>query len=156
MIKSEDDAWAFYEFFQARVHGWDSFLSVSPKTGFIDYRTKKARAAGALFRDLHLNAPDRAEIFDTLFRGRDPILLWPREFHDVLRFRLWHLVPEEKHEPLSPMGMETRTKYQEMPPWPDFLLPYAEMASADDHPPFPPKSELYLCMERAHAHRGQL
>ena len=147
---TEDDSLALYEFLTSRIFGRDIVLASNNSRGMMDFRTKASRDAHDLMKDIMLNMPAFPELLSTIQNDGDPVALWPSEFQDIVRFRLWHTVPRDINEPLSEHGYEKRQDIQGLDAWPEFLKQYAKPATVADHPPFPPKSEVFRKLEARH------
>lgn len=146
---TEDDAMTLIDFFTHRLHGWSVALSIDPKTGRADFRTRRTREVHEFERDAWLNSPGWRELMAAAVRGEDIIEQWPEEFRAALRFRLDHIIPRAINEPLSEEGRHHRQEVQGMPDWPEFLNSYAKPATVADHPPLPERSPLYRAWKRA-------
>lgn len=141
------------DFYDTRLFGWDIVMAMDPKTGRTDGRTRRCKEAGELMRDLIFNRPD----FDTLLAAvreeQDIALLWPTAMQEVVRFRLAHKVPRDINEPTSNETVAKRLGIGHRD-WPKWLLHHCAIASVDDHPPFPPRSDVYRSWEAGAALSG--
>lgn len=132
-----DDAIALCDLLSSRLHGWTIVISGKNKSGHIDLRYKQTVKASELERDIWLNFPGFESLLDAVLNDKDVSLLWPEELQEVVRFRLWHIVPRDINEAFSKYGNHLREVIQGNDPWPDSLKKYSLKASPSDHPPFP-------------------
>jgi hypothetical protein len=144
---TEDGALALYAFLKQRIFGWNTVLAANNPLGKLDFRTRQSRRCSNLLKDLLLNEPPFEKVLKALQNDEDPAGLWPEAMSQVIRFRLWHIVPRAANEPLSEEGQERR-RATGMSPWPDFLWQYSRPATLRDHPEFPELSTAFLEISR--------
>lgn len=139
---TDDDALVWIEFLDARMFGWDVVMGIDPETGRTDFRTRRAKSATELQRDLWFNRPSLELLLQSVMAERDAADLWPETMRETVRFRMEHKVPRAPNEPTSDHYREMKREAGGED-WPDFVLSHGKPATVDDHPPFPPRSDLY-------------
>ncbi|WP_299939446.1 hypothetical protein [uncultured Nitratireductor sp.] len=143
---SEDDIHCFADLMIGRIMGWGIPMSINPKTGYVDSRTKRARAENHLRQDILMNLPGYLKLTECLRTGGDVVELWPEELREVVRFRISHKVPRDCNEPTSDYSREAREESGN-DPYPEWMMQHGTIATIDDHPPYPPKTQVYKCWQ---------
>lgn len=144
---TEDDALLFYEMLDQRLSGWSIPLSMNPRTGATDHRTRQAKAEHVFMLDVSLNRGSLDETVAALMVGRCMSTVWPEPMREVIAFRLNHKVPRPINEPTSSISVALRAEIGN-PRFPDWMLAHGIPAAAGDHPPYPEPSELYLAWRK--------
>ncbi|MFI3904315.1 hypothetical protein [Ochrobactrum sp. S1502_03] len=140
---TEDDAIDFMVFMHDRIRGWGIPLSVNPRTGFADFRTKAAKQNNTFLTDMALQHAGFENLVKCIQNGGHYADLYPEPMRDIIRFRADHIVPREWNEPSSPVSIQQRAEYQGLPPLPDWILRYGKPASIADHPPYPEPTDIF-------------
>lgn len=140
---TEDEAIDFVMFMDERIRGWGTPLSVNPRTGYADFRTRAAKQNHVFTVDLALQGVSFADLLACVQRGGHYADLYPEPMRDVIRFRTDHIVPRDINEPSSALSIKHRAEYQGLPPLPEWILAYGKPATIADHPPYPEPSDAY-------------
>lgn len=140
---TEDEAIDFMMFMSERIRGWGTPLSVNPRTGFADFRTKAAKQNHVFLTDMALQQAGFENLLKCIQSGGHYADLYPEPMREIIRFRADHIVPREWNEPSSPVSIKHRAQYQGLPPLPDWILSYGKTASIDDHPPYPEPTDIF-------------
>ncbi|MFN7090700.1 MAG: hypothetical protein ACK4P4_09150 [Allorhizobium sp.] len=142
---TREDAYELLDFIQKRIFGWTIVIGCNNPSGRMDSRYKSVKQADRLFRDAFMPQTEFPECIAAFERDEDPVLQWPVEFQEFVRFCLWHRVPREINEPLS----EEKFDHRPNPPrvWPEFLHQYGKTATLDEMPALPGPSERMLKLE---------
>lgn len=140
---TEDHALIWIDFLHCRLFGWDIAMAIDPKTGRNDHRTRRNREAGELMRDISFNMPSFEVLLAAVMADRDIVAMWPEAMRETVRFRIDHKVPRDHNEPTSDLHRAGKREHQSED-WPDWIVGHGEPATVDNHPPFPPRSELYI------------
>lgn len=130
---TEEDAHDLLDFIQRRLFGWTIAIGWNNPLGKMDGRYTSVKIADRLLRETFLSKSPLNECLKAFERDEDPVLQWPEEYRDFVRFCLLHRCPIQQHEPL----LDREDEWPRPRKWPEFLKQYDKPATLDDMPPLP-------------------